>query len=511
MARICLFCAGLVPAAGQVLARPGWAGSGVVPEAWWRRAVFYRIDPTRFQDSDDDGTGDLPGITLRLDYLQSLGVDALVLDGASPATSSGSETLDDLIREASRRHLRLLMTVTPGMQEGDRAALMNTVQRWLSAGAAGVWVPKPSPGTGQPDAAYAGLLSDLSRVLRSLPGERVLLADPAPGSGGTGTPVEHGRARASRAVFAASSLGRLTVAAALPMQSEDAAALRQGLQAVAGEGSSAANPLLRFAEDPATASPNAVAEAALLLGSRGAAMIDFGDEIGLDAYPPGAANHAPAAPVMQWTPVNIQQAPIERPSRHPAPTPPGGITPFGAYRPYVRPPRTPGRAVSAGPNAGAEGAAAKPPPDLRTLPGFTRGPLPSELVDGARINVATEERDPGSVLNAYRELIALHHENASLRNGMQNVLNRDAQGAVVWVRRAPAGSRTAANVVIAANLGDRPVTLSLNDDLQRLGVGSGALRALFAWSPQLLTGESTGALMLPAHAVFVGEIVRTRR
>ena len=39
---------------------------------WWNQAVFYEIYIRSFQDSNDDGIGDLNGITSRLDYLQDL-------------------------------------------------------------------------------------------------------------------------------------------------------------------------------------------------------------------------------------------------------------------------------------------------------------------------------------------------------------------------------------------------------------------------------------------------------
>jgi alpha-glucosidase len=44
---------------------------------WWRGAVTYQIYPRSFLDTDDDGVGDLPGIIERLDYVASLGVDAI--------------------------------------------------------------------------------------------------------------------------------------------------------------------------------------------------------------------------------------------------------------------------------------------------------------------------------------------------------------------------------------------------------------------------------------------------
>jgi hypothetical protein len=36
-------------------------------ETWWHRAVFYRLDPATFQDSNGDGRGDLAGVAQRLE------------------------------------------------------------------------------------------------------------------------------------------------------------------------------------------------------------------------------------------------------------------------------------------------------------------------------------------------------------------------------------------------------------------------------------------------------------
>src|SRR3954453_3627837 len=45
--------------------------------SWWRGAVIYQIYPRSFLDTNGDGVGDLPGIIERLDYVASLGVDAI--------------------------------------------------------------------------------------------------------------------------------------------------------------------------------------------------------------------------------------------------------------------------------------------------------------------------------------------------------------------------------------------------------------------------------------------------
>lgn len=68
-------------AASGVQAQPSAKG----PE-WLSRAIFYQIYPSSFQDSDGNGIGDMPGIISRLDYIQSLGVNALWLN---PVYESG--------------------------------------------------------------------------------------------------------------------------------------------------------------------------------------------------------------------------------------------------------------------------------------------------------------------------------------------------------------------------------------------------------------------------------------
>ncbi|MBQ3066781.1 MAG: alpha-glucosidase, partial [Clostridia bacterium] len=44
---------------------------------WYKDAVIYQIYPRSFKDSNGDGIGDIPGIISKLDYIASLGVDAV--------------------------------------------------------------------------------------------------------------------------------------------------------------------------------------------------------------------------------------------------------------------------------------------------------------------------------------------------------------------------------------------------------------------------------------------------
>lgn len=73
-----------LPAPDQILR--GQTSQIPGPQMWWPQGVFYQIYPRSFQDSNGDGIGDLQGITNRLDYLQSLGVDALWIGPIYPSS-----------------------------------------------------------------------------------------------------------------------------------------------------------------------------------------------------------------------------------------------------------------------------------------------------------------------------------------------------------------------------------------------------------------------------------------
>ena len=93
---------------------------------WWRNGIIYQIYPRSFADSNGDGVGDLNGIRSRLDYLASLGIDAIWLSPVYPSPNvdfgydvsdytaihpeyGSLEDFDSLVQEAHARGIRVVM------------------------------------------------------------------------------------------------------------------------------------------------------------------------------------------------------------------------------------------------------------------------------------------------------------------------------------------------------------------------------------------------------------------
>jgi hypothetical protein len=185
---------------------------------------------------------------------------------------------------------------------------------------------------------------------------------------------------------------------------------------------------------------------------------------------------------------------------------------YQAYHPYVAPitaamvpvPRAPVVVETDAP----------PPTDPAMLPGFTgeaHAGIPMSP-DGDTANVAAEQDDPASLLNLYRRLIKLHHDNPALHSGAQTFLQQDALNALVWLRQPAAGVRTAGDVVAVCNLSAAPLHISLTAELTELHVRGGTLRNLLSLSgtgpePQRIAPvQATDDLSLPPFAVLLGEL-----
>ncbi|SDQ23611.1 alpha-glucosidase [Curtobacterium sp. UNCCL20] len=105
---------------------------------WWRHAVVYQVYPRSFADTNGDGLGDVTGITSRVPYLASLGVDAIWLSPffPSPLADGGYDvadyrdvdpklgTLDDfdaLVRAAHEHDIRVIVDIVPNHTSDEHA------------------------------------------------------------------------------------------------------------------------------------------------------------------------------------------------------------------------------------------------------------------------------------------------------------------------------------------------------------------------------------------------------
>ncbi|WP_419795756.1 alpha-glucosidase [Staphylococcus equorum] len=63
---------------------------------WWKEAVAYQVYPRSFNDSNNDGIGDLQGVIEKLDYIQDLGIDIIWLSPMykSPNDDNGYDISD---------------------------------------------------------------------------------------------------------------------------------------------------------------------------------------------------------------------------------------------------------------------------------------------------------------------------------------------------------------------------------------------------------------------------------
>ncbi len=426
----------------QTLARPGWQGSGLTVESWWQSAVLYQVDPLSFEDK-------LRGVAERLDSLQSLGVDALVLSpfplntGAAhrpPAASATppfgvtygtEEDLSALVEEASRRRMRVLVDLPFNSTLSDDETA-DAARFWLSRGIAGLRLTSAAPQTVPLTAAQtSSRLAALDRLCNDYPGQRILFWDlPEPLDA---NPATVRRSRNRRRTQPAETAAKLLSKAPqlrlddrlLQLNHWQAGQLRELLNTrphthfpfatpvLASDAGSRTPSFSRFSDG---AHPAEIARqtAALLLLGQAIPQLYAGQEIGLHTAP----NAAPLSP---------------------------------------------------------------PEEDLQD-----------------------------SLLNWYRRLSSLRHGNLALRSGPLAPLALANPDLVAWVRRPPPGAVNASPVIIVCNVSPHAAEVSLAAELRAraIPVGTGTLRTL-ASSPQTAnpgTPVPLSALTLPAFGVYVGEL-----
>lgn len=152
---------------------------------WVQDAVFYELDIRAFFDGNGDGHGDFEGATQKLDYLYDLGVTALLItpipptppmeEGLSeikiPAPYGSAEAAEAFIQTSQEKGLKVLIQVdTAGTQPVDQEKLSKRLRYWLFLGVDGFELNVPDG-----HEAAATLLKTVRSLLNDEETEPVLI------------------------------------------------------------------------------------------------------------------------------------------------------------------------------------------------------------------------------------------------------------------------------------------------------------------------------------------------
>ncbi|XP_015111696.1 maltase 1 [Diachasma alloeum] len=130
---------------------------------WWKNAVFYQIYPRSFQDDNNDGIGDLKGITKRLEHFKETGIDAVWLSPiyASPMVDFGYDISDfrkihpdygtdedftQLIAKARELGIKVIMDLVPNHTSDEHEWFQKSVAGDAAYKDYYVWHDKPTNG-----------------------------------------------------------------------------------------------------------------------------------------------------------------------------------------------------------------------------------------------------------------------------------------------------------------------------------------------------------------------------
>ncbi|MBV8910259.1 MAG: alpha-glucosidase [Gammaproteobacteria bacterium] len=117
----------------------------------------------------------------------------------------------------------------------------------------------------------------------------------------------------------------------------------------------------------------------------------------------------------------------------------------------------------------------------------------------AAVNVATESADPGSLLNWYRQLIALRGSNAALRNGRTVMLDPGNSKVLTYARAAGAEA-----VIVSLNMSGQPQTVSLG--LKAGGLRGSRVTTLLSSPTSVAASAVNQTVVLPPFAAWVARL-----
>jgi alpha-glucosidase len=133
--------------------------------------------------------------------------------------------------------------------------------------------------------------------------------------------------------------------------------------------------------------------------------------------------------------------------------------------------------------------------------GFTTGtpwlPVPSSVTTH---NVGSELNDPNSILQFYRQLLRLHHQNAALRDGDYVALNQDDPNVLAYLRRYKDEA-----VLVVLNMSDSPQHVSFN--LSAEGFSLAKAKTILATSTHA-PSDRLDQIGLEPFAVYIAQVSR---
>jgi alpha-glucosidase len=529
---------------------------------WWQHAVFYEIYPRSFADSNNDGIGDLKGITSKMNYLRDLGVDAIWITPCfpSPQVDFGYDVsdyenidpmygtladFDQMVAEGKKQKISIIFDFVVNhssdqhpwftdskssrtaahrdwyMWHDGKAPGNQPPNNWTSEFGGSAWKLDPKTGqyyyhffyAEQPDLnwhnpAVKNAMFDVTRWWydRGVSGFRLdavdtLFEDPQlrdnpvqPGKNAYGDPIQdriyntklpevHDVLRGLRQV--ADKSGAVLIGETwtkdvselrqyygdhsdelqMPMDlmfthlKFSAPIFREHVAAVDGSGGwpvyvISNHDIVRSYDRYGDGQHNdqiAKVMAALYLTLRGTPIMYYGEEIGMKTTPPTRKEDVK-------DPIGRTGWPKEK-GRDGERTPMQWSTDTNAGFST----KTPWLPV---------------PPTYKTY------------------NVAAEEKDPDSILNLYKKLLALRHTNEALLDGSYTALNQNDANVMSYLR-----SYKGKAVLVALNISSSPQKVTFN--LADQGFASGSLKRLIATSQSSAKG---GQVSLEPFGVFIAEV-----